>query len=507
MKEKKNIERLFQEKFKDFEVQPSPELWTAIEAKLQGKKKKRRVIPFWYRIAGVAAIFVLGLTVGNFFLNNPSGKTIEVVGGEKPENILPKQKKSGEKIVPKINNKAIVATEEYLEQNNQPSGDISSEKNKDRNNTTIKVFRNDQNSGIVKSSETKNQKTQPNNRLVKNNNNSSIANASEKNKSQNNFVSNNTENNIAVIEKNQNNSAEKNSENIQKDNQYVNTQKTVENQKLPKKLGEENDFQNPKTQEESVVNVPNALEELLIEKEKQQVAATEEKINRWQITSTVAPVYFNSASNGSPINAEFADNPKNFENNLTYGVGMAYNLNKRWAVRAGVNKLTLGYKTGDIVYYPGLAARSENINANASHIIVEDNRAANVLSFEASSVKTPGQINQTMGFIEVPMEVSYKVLDKKFGINLIGGMSTLFLNENNLSVISPGMSTSLGQATNLNDVSFSSNIGLGFNYSFWKNFQINLEPRFKYQFNTFNANDGGFKPYFIGIYTGLSYQF
>ena len=96
---------------------------------------------------------------------------------------------------------------------------------------------------------------------------------------------------------------------------------------------------------------------------------------------------------------------------------------------------------------------------------------------------------------------------RKFGIQVIGGMSTLFLNENNLSVVSNGMSTSLGQATNLNDVSFSSNIGLGFNYSFWKNFQANLEPRFKYQINTFSNDNGGFKPYFIGLYTGLSFKF
>ncbi len=506
MKEKKNIERLFQEKFKDFEAQPSPELWTALEAKLQGKKKKRRVIPFWYRIAGVAAIFVLGLTVGNFFVKNPSGEAIEVVDGEKPENILPEQKNSGEKIVPEMNPEAIVSTEENLEQNKPTSGDISSEKNKDRNNNTTGLVRNDENSGIVYSSKTKKPKTGTNTRVVGKDKNSGIVYSSEKDKNQTKFVPNSSERKIAVVVKNQNNSDEKNTENIQRNNQYVNTQTIAENQKSPKKVSGENP-QNVNTKEESVANVPNALEELLIEKEKQQVAATEEKINRWQITSTVAPVYFNSASNGSPINPEFSDNPKNFENNLSYGVGMAYNLNKRWAVRAGVNKLTLGYKTGDILYYPGLAARSENLNASASHIVIEDNRAANVLSFEASSVKTPGQISQTMGFIEVPMEVSYKVLDKKFGINLIGGMSTLFLNENNLSVISPGMSTSLGQATNLNDVSFSSNIGLGFDYHFWKNFQINLEPRFKYQFNTFNANDGGFKPYFIGIYTGLSYQF
>jgi len=83
----------------------------------------------------------------------------------------------------------------------------------------------------------------------------------------------------------------------------------------------------------------------------------------------------------------------------------------------------------------------------------------------------------------------------------------MFLNENNLSVVSGELVTSAGRAENLNDVSFTSNIGLGFKYNFWKSFQANIEPKFKYQLNTFSENDGGFKPYFIGIYSGLSFSF
>ena len=37
------------------------------------------------------------------------------------------------------------------------------------------------------------------------------------------------------------------------------------------------------------------------------------------------------------------------------------------------------------------------------------------------------------------LELSYKILDKKFGIDLIGGVSTLFLNANSISLISDGM--------------------------------------------------------------------
>ena len=62
MNERKNIERIFQEKFKDFEVNPAEEVWGNIEKKLD-EKKRRRIIPFWWKLSGVAALFLIGFFV------------------------------------------------------------------------------------------------------------------------------------------------------------------------------------------------------------------------------------------------------------------------------------------------------------------------------------------------------------------------------------------------------------------------------------------------------------
>lgn len=70
MKENKNIERLFQEKFKDFEVQPPQDAWAAIEKRLNEKKKKRRVIPIWFKASGIAASLVLGFFLFNTIQNS-----------------------------------------------------------------------------------------------------------------------------------------------------------------------------------------------------------------------------------------------------------------------------------------------------------------------------------------------------------------------------------------------------------------------------------------------------
>jgi hypothetical protein len=112
-----------------------------------------------------------------------------------------------------------------------------------------------------------------------------------------------------------------------------------------------------------------------------------------------------------------------------------------------------------------------------------------------------------MSFVEVPVEVKYALLDKKLGINVIGGVSTLLLTENSIILDSPELFTELGEATNINDVSFSTNFGIGIDYQFSKEIEFNLEPMLKYQLNTFSGNTGNFRPYSVGVYTGVSFRF
>ena len=67
MKDQKNIERLFQEKFKDFEATPPLGSWDAISSRLNEKKKKKRVVPFWFQLSGIAAsLVIIGALIWNF---------------------------------------------------------------------------------------------------------------------------------------------------------------------------------------------------------------------------------------------------------------------------------------------------------------------------------------------------------------------------------------------------------------------------------------------------------
>lgn len=581
MSEKKNIERLFQEKFKDFEATPSPEVWDNIEAKLK-EKKKRRVIPLWFRLSGVAAILLIGFMIGDGIINSPIKTDTDngvvnqnATDAERSKDLAPMQSpiKSNE-VVTEAENAVTETKNTDLEKNNpipqhknsenpeqdQLNKSIISGKKKAKNTAIARQDNPDQDRlknaadkhlPVIKNQKTKTesesglasqdpaqqhngQGTAKQNKLNKTSqerflNENAVADSNKKGKNQEKSIGNENpnknlspenrnknENQLAVTEKKQNDLFQKNDKPNDKISER-NRQSDNDKNKDSRIAFDTKAFEKQKKDSAAVATVePNPLEELLKEKEKKQQADPEPKVNRWQITSTVAPIYFSSASNGSPIDQQFADNGKSYEKNMSYGLGVNYAINKKWSIRGGVNKLTLGYNTNNIVYYAGLSTLSasgellspstiqENKNAI---IIVEDNTAANTVSFDAVPGKKAGHLNQTMGYVEVPVELSYKILDDKFGISLIGGMSTLFLNENSLSVVSPGMSTSIGKASNLNDVSFTSNIGIGFKYKFWKSFEANVEPKLKYQINTFSENAGGFKPYFIGLYSGISFNF
>ena len=257
----------------------------------------------------------------------------------------------------------------------------------------------------------------------------------------------------------------------------------------------------------------NPLEEILKKKnEKEEGVLATAKLSRWQVTTNVAPVYFNSVSNGSPIESQFSENNKSYENNLSLGVGVQYAVNKKLSVRAGINKVTLGYATNDVVFFGALnsigVSTLSTDNSMSNIEVVSSTNVSALRPFEDNMANVErGVLNQTMGYYEVPLELSYAVLNRKFGIDLIGGFSTLFLNENSVSVQSATTTMDLGKANNLNDIHLSSNIGVGFKYEFWKSFEAHFEPTFKYQFNTFSRDAGNFKPYFVGLYTGISFKF
>ena len=518
MSDKKNIDNLFQEKFENFETIPPEIVWTNIKTELEKDKKDRKIIPFWWKIAGISAVLFIGIFIGsNFNSNNNSNK---VVATESPnsETKNTTNKNSKELINPKIN--------EQVESSKNPitkisENEIASDENSENNKTNVNSEKNNfQINAIAKkniaSKEVFKNKLNNNKKQISKNRNldatilTTEKNIASKNKFQNidnqsNLV---TKNNSIQEKRNDKNFANTENQKLFGSEKQKSNQNTpeLENQKV--NINKNDIAQNIKSDTTKIAKVvTNALEELLNEKESKTVNKVP-KLNRWQVTSSIAPIYFGTTSNGSPLDPTLNENQKSFNTNFSYGAGVAYSVNKRFSVRSSLNKVTLDYNTNDIVFYADLkSARLQNVTNNNNVNIKIENKAK-ITNQEASfSGKNEGFINQKIGYIEIPVEMSYKLLDKKFGVNINGGLSTLLLNENTVSVVSSDKYMFLGEANNLNKMHFSTNIGLGFKYSFYKAFQINIDPMLKYQLKTFSNDSGNFKPYFFGIYSGFSYSF
>ena len=94
----------------------------------------------------------------------------------------------------------------------------------------------------------------------------------------------------------------------------------------------------------------NAIENAIADAE-DTTDEEEEKLNRWSVSPSVAPVYFSSLGQGSSLGDQFVENSKGSEVNMSYGVNGSYAINKKLKIRAGINRVDLGQTTNDVLIF------------------------------------------------------------------------------------------------------------------------------------------------------------
>ena len=456
MNERKNIDRLFQEKFKDFEDFPHANVWKNIEKQIS-KKKKRRIIPLLLRLAGAAAILLLVISSGLWIFNSSD-----------KDQIVPKE---------------IIITDS---DNNNDLLNENDSKDKIVNEVNLSTVKKSQEQNLIsKSTKEKDQIS-----VVK----SQTSDRSNKNQEIANRKSQKVANNAVVAT---NITQEEDSEN--KVNKFSNLQTS----EAGIALEEVSDVKEP-----SKNDIQTALDKTDIEEKN-----VENKETKWSIGSTIAPVYYNTLSNGSPIDGSLSDNDKTSNGSVSYGLKVNYKLNDKLSFQSGINTLELGYTTENVATLLSsslLENSSTNIDTNIEGVslaVISTERQNSDSSIQRSSIDDSGTLDQTLGYVEIPMELKYNISQKKLGVNVLGGFSTYFLYRNQVSFTSFGKTTTLGEASNINSLNFSGNLGLDFDYNISKKLYINISPMFKYQFNTFSRSSGGFQPYYLGIYSGLNFRF
>ena len=492
MKEEKNLDRLFQEKFKDFERHPSDAVWKNIAA-AQNEDENRKIIPLWWRLGGVAAIAIL-LTTGIVLFNNSSTNTIEnpiVTTSDTPAT------NTNQTTQTQLN--PVVA-------DNDNTTSLSETVTSTSDFNTISIAQNDENISSAK----KESNVQNTNQTVANNSNKTTTESyNTTTPSQDKLkgvvvTQESTPRTNPIID-------ERKSQEILKEQIKANsgvTQATQESKETPQE-----------TANEKISLVEEAKR---IEEESVAVALVEDTPNaqRWDVGAVAAPVFYGDFG-GSGLDPSFSDNAKSSELNFSYGVQVSYAVSPKLKVRTGVSNVDLSYNTNGIAFdaTPGTRQLSGiNFNDNARALNIGDAARVRAEAVNAQNDLFPengnatkiidGSLQQRVGFVEIPVEAVYVVSDKRFGVQVVGGLSTLLLNNNEVILNAvDGLQSNLGSANGINDVSFTTNVGLGLDYKMTDKLKLNVEPSLKYQLNAFDESVGEFRPFFVGLYTGVSYRF
>jgi len=427
MSTRKNIDRLYLNKFEGAEVAPPAAAWQNISARLP-EKEKRRLLPLWLRYAGTAAILLLLVSLGNSIF--PPAAQTPVAGAPVTREDI----HLGIRLAAAEFNETMLQASISLQQLIQWEGTAARTTSERLKAEPAEANLSGEESALA----------------------AKIGSPSEFQEPE------------AVI-----------SENVSEERtaDYV--------------FEETEPLDTPADFSEEINSGENAIAQQLAEELLEEKAEAEEaEGGRISISTRLAPVFYENMSSGNAIGARSAAGKPAGEVSLSYGVNLAYQVSDRLKLRSGISKLDLSFST------PGVPMAT----VLSSGAYVEGSDPA----LMARPVE--GELKQQMDFIELPLELEYRLLDTRVGLNLIAGGSTLFLNSNNRSMDTGARTTQLGQAENMEKLNFSANLGLGLDYHLGTRVRLNLEPMFKYQLNSLSG-ETGIPPYYMAIYSGISFSF
>lgn len=472
MKQKKNIDQLFNERLANHKQAPGSHVWDNIQARLE-KDKKDRVIAIWFKVAGVAASLALIFYLAGSLGDTQNNSVVEQQLDEKNNsNTSPKIDKELEVNLPIDKSRITTTNQDAQKQTITPQVEVNETK---ASKNQIIVLKNPANA--IAEGGVKKDPVVPTTNLA-----------------------------LGVVNPK--------TPLVVKENKEAIASQVVAPPSSVSAIAETEKTNMASAEKKSIFDAIKEQKQL---ESSEAVAKKNSQENLWEIAPNIAPVYFNTLSQGSSIDASFADNTQRGDVNISYGIGVRYALSDRLKIRSGINNVALSYSTSDIELGDGpVSAALRNIDYNREGIVViaqdlgtfsSQNQDGTFGEITPKSTNGEAFINQNISYYEVPLELSYTLFDNAFGLDVIGGVSTLVLGENQVSVTAGSYSEVLGAANNLSSISFASNIGLGLHYKMSSNLRLNVEPMFKYQLNPYTDSSVSFKPYYLGVYTGLSFKF
>lgn len=310
---------------------------------------------------------------------------------------------------------------------------------------------------------------------------------------------------------------------------------------LKQELASANSLQQKKTVDLKAKYPEKSIDQQIIEHNRQLTMARSENTGkgRWLVGAQVSPEYNVSRSSHSQVYASNMLSASSNPVDLGGGISVEFKKGKRWSLQSGVYYSGMGQSSGNSSYPNRNLVSSDystehgkeyfnapvNIDSKSSKMMM--NSTAGVIEFSGvpsgivlgtyledkslasnAVVVSEARFIQNFEYIEIPLYLRYSILDSRFDVEMLGGFSSNVLVGNNTYMESNTGKSLVGSTQNMESLNYSGTLGIGLKYGLSKRFYLNVEPRVKYYLNSLNTNSAvTYKPYTIGVFTGLSYEF
>jgi len=516
MKENKNIDKIFQEKLKNFEKRPPAQNWEEISRRLDAGKAsiaKKQVFPLWLKWSA-AGILLLAIATGVWKINVNPPNVIE------PEIVYENEEPATE-VGDKVNQNPTLDEKLVRGASGNNNGRSHAVDTTQPFQDTIPAVQPKSSHNIASHQRERSITNTPYSKKAALNKADSNNHADYVQRGE--IVGNN-------IDKASKNSYSKNSALATNEDGIVETHFQKETRVIESISQQFNDI--IKTKDFDLPISTSLLEdtnknELLVllatklSKEDEELEQEEKNDQRnLRLSTFAAPVFYANLGNGNELSNQFAGNTTSTEVTLSYGLKVAYGIADKLKIRTGVSKIQMNQTIANVAYSPtAINPGFNNIDSAEDHLEIRvdspgesglptsnGNNNSSAAGNASPGIFSPGKLNQQFGFIEIPVEVEYALLDKRFGLHVIGGASGLFLDENTIDLVAGESRTNIGTANNINQTSFSTNLGFGVDYELNNKISLSVEPIIKYQLNTF-TNVDDVNPVNFGVYSGINYRF
>lgn len=467
-KENLNMDKTFRDKLEGFSAEPPSHVWDNIQGQLAAQRKSRRLV--YVRWIAAAAVVILAFVAGWYF-------------NEKSESVIP--------------SRVEIPTSSFNETTPQPENNVKGQLLNKQNSETIKGTAL---ADVTLSDAEKTTQQEPANIHLSSTTQESVQ---PENVSENSFVK------ISM--------------------NFLNRKMASLALEQPKPV--------LKKQKETSVDQLSETEKMLIAENAKRYAEPKDKEGSWKMGLSVSPGYASQVTSHTDNYAQnMTYSGSDGNSNVSGGFSVQYKTGKKWSIESGVYYAQNGQRSSnapEATYYSVTNAPSfdtEKSYFNTAVNLVNGqmamNSTAGVIEFSgtprgaelvtsvedsyrgSNTLLTSSEFSQVFDFVEIPLYVRYDVIDSKIGVQVMGGINAGIVAGNNVFMENNYGTQNVGKTQDITTVNLSGTIGFGINYDISKHISMAVEPRLNYYLNSINKNpDVVFRPYRIGVYTGVYYQF